>query len=136
MAFTAVRSTIPAAAYLLFFSNIFWTIAYDTQYAMADREDDLKIGIKSTAILFGKQDLLIIAILQILALILLALAGSYFQRGWIYGAGLIIAAAYFISQHLLARTRQPEDCIKAFINNHRVGMAIFIGLALDFNVQN
>jgi len=136
MAFTAEQQALPAGLWLISAAIVLWTVAFDTYYAMADREDDLKIGIKSTAILFGKQDLLIIAILQILALILLALAGSHFQRGWIYSAGLIIAAAYFISQHLLARTRQPEDCIKAFLNNHRVGMAIFTGLALDFSVQN
>jgi 4-hydroxybenzoate polyprenyltransferase len=136
MAFTAEQQALPAGLWLISAAIVLWTVAFDTYYAMADREDDLKIGIKSTAILFGKQDLLIITILQILALILLALAGSYFQRGWIYSVGLTIAAAYFISQHLLARTRQPEGCIKAFLNNHRVGMAIFIGLALDFSLQN
>jgi len=136
MAFAAEQQALPAGLWLISAAIVLWTIAFDTYYAMVDREDDLTIGIKSTAILFGKQDLLIIAILQILALILLTLAGSYFQRGWIYSLGLIIAAAYFISQHLLARTRQPEGCFKAFLNNRRVGMAIFIALALDFSLQH
>jgi 4-hydroxybenzoate polyprenyltransferase len=136
MAFAAEQQALPAGLWLISAAIVLWTIAFDTYYAMVDREDDLTIGIKSTAILFGKQDLLIIAILQILALILLTLAGSYFQRGWIYSLGLIIAAGYFISQHLLARTRQTEGCFKAFLNNHRVGMAIFIALALDFSLQH
>ena len=136
MAFAAEQQALPAGLWLISAAIVLWTIAFDTYYAMVDREDDLTIGIKSTAILFGKLDLLIIAILQILALILLTLAGSYFQRGWIYSLGLIIAAAYFISQHLLARTRQTEDYFKAFLNNHRVGMAIFIALALDFSLQH
>ena len=136
MAFAAEQQALPAGLWLISAAIVLWTIAFDTYYAMVDREDDLTIGIKSTAILFGKQDLLIIAILQILALILLTLAGSYFQRGWIYSLGLIIAAAYFISQHLLARTRQTEGYFKAFLNNHRVGMAIFIALALDFSLQH
>lgn len=136
MAFAAEQQALPTGLWLISAAIVLWTIAFDTYYAMVDREDDLTIGIKSTAILFGKQDLLIIAILQILALILLTLAGSYFQRGWIYSLGLIIAAAYFISQHLLARTRQTEGYFKAFLNNHRVGMAIFIALALDFSLQH
>ena len=136
MAFAAEQQALPAGLWLISAAIVLWTIAFDTYYAMVDREDDLTIGIKSTAILFGKQDLLVIAILQILTLILLTLAGSYFQRGWIYSLGLIIAAAYFISQHLLARTRQTEGYFKAFLNNHRVGMAIFIALALDFSLQH
>jgi 4-hydroxybenzoate polyprenyltransferase len=135
MAFAAEQQALPAGLWLISAAIVFWTIAFDTYYAMVDREDDLKIGIKSTAILFGKKDLLIIAILQILALTLLILAGNYFQRGWIYSLGLIVAAAYFISQHLLARKRQAEGCFQAFLINHRVGMAIFIGLALDFSLQ-
>jgi len=135
MAFVAEQQALPAGLWLISAAIVLWTVAFDTYYAMVDREDDLKIGIKSTAILFGRQDLLIIAILQLLALVLLAVAGGYFQRGWVYSMGLIIAAGYFICQQLQARTRQPQGCFKAFVNNHRVGMAIFIGLALDYSLQ-
>ena len=135
MAFAAEQQTLPVGLWLISGAIILWTIAFDTYYAMVDREDDLKVGVKSTAILFGKQDLLIIAILQVSTLILLYLAGNYFNRGWIYGLGLIIAAGYFISQHLQARSRDTEGCFKAFLNNHRVGMAVFIGLALDYSLQ-
>ena len=128
MAFAAEQQALPASLWLISGAIVLWTIAFDTYYAMADREEDLKIGIKSTAILFGKQDLLIIAVLQVLTLILLATAGNYFNRGWIYDLSLIIAAGYFVSQHLQARARKTEGCFKAFLNNHRVGMAVFIGL--------
>lgn len=134
MAFAAEQQALPASLWLISGAIVLWTIAFDTYYAMADREEDLKIGIKSTAILFGKQDLLIIAVLQILTLILLATAGNYFNRGWIYDLSLIIAAGYFVSQHLQARARKTEGCFKAFLNNHRVGMAVFIGLALDYSL--
>ena len=134
MAFAAEQQALPAGLWLISGAIVLWAIAFDTYYAMADREDDLKIGIKSTAILFGKQDLLIIAVLQILTLILLATAGNYFNRGWIYDLSLIIAAGYFVSQHLQARARKTEGCFKAFLNNHRVGMAVFIGLALDYSL--
>ena len=134
MAFAAEQQALPASLWLISGAIVLWTIAFDTYYAMADREEDLKIGIKSTAILFGKQDLLIIAVLQILTLILLATAGNYFNRGWIYDLSLIIAAGYFASQHLQARARKTEGCFKAFLNNHRVGMAVFIGLALDYSL--
>jgi 4-hydroxybenzoate polyprenyltransferase len=134
MAFAAEQQALPASLWLISGAIVLWTIAFDTYYAMADREEDLKIGIKSTAILFGKQDLLIIAVLQVLTLILLATAGNYFNRGWIYDLSLIIAAGYFVSQHLQARARKTEGCFKAFLNNHRVGMAVFIGLALDYSL--
>lgn len=134
MAFAAEQQALPAGLWLISGAIVLWAIAFDTYYAMADREDDLKIGIKSTAILFGKQDLLIIAVLQILTLILLATAGNYFNRGWIYDLSLIIAAGYFVSQHLQARARKTEGCFKAFLNNDRVGMAVFIGLALDYSL--
>jgi 4-hydroxybenzoate polyprenyltransferase len=132
MAFAAQQQVLPSGLWLVFVAVICWTVAFDTYYAMVDRDDDLQIGIKSTAILFGKSDLLIIALLQITALILLALAGTYFNRGWVYGVGLVIAAGYFIVQHLQARARDAEGCFKAFLNNHRVGMVIFISLALDY----
>ena len=135
MAFAAEQQALPRGLWLISAAIVLWTVAFDTYYAMVDREDDMKIGIKSTAILFGKQDLLIIALLQILALIILAITGSYFQRGWVYYLGLMVAAGYFVAQHLEARSGEPEGCFRAFLNNHRVGMAIFIGLALDYSLQ-
>ena len=134
MAFAAEQQTLPAGLWLISTAIVLWTIAFDTYYAMVDREDDLNIGVKSTAILFGKYDLLIIAVLQITSLILLGFAGDYFNRGVVYNLGLVIAAGYFVAQHLQARSREADGCFNAFLNNHRVGMAIFIGIALDYGL--
>ena len=135
MAFAAETQELPGALWFIFAAIIVWTIAFDTYYAMVDREDDLKIGIKSAAILFGRHDLLIIALLQLATLVLLLMAGISFGRGVLYFLGLGAAAAYFISQNRQARSRHSEGCFKAFLNNHRVGMVIFIGLALDYFLQ-
>lgn len=135
MVFAAEQETLPAGLWLISAAIILWVIAFDTYYAMVDRKDDVKIGVKSTAILFGKHDLLIIAILQFCSLILLGFAGDYFNRGGLYTFGLVIAGGYFFTQHLQARSRQPDGCFKAFLNNHRVGLCIFIGLALDYSLQ-
>jgi 4-hydroxybenzoate polyprenyltransferase len=132
MAFAAERNQLPVTLWLIFVAVILWTIAFDTYYAMVDREDDLKVGIKSTAILFGRYDLLIIALLQLMTLILLFTAGLEFGRSWFYMSGLIAAALYFVNQYIQARSREREACFKSFLNNHRVGMVIFIGLALDY----
>ena len=132
MAFAAERGQLPPTLWLIFAAVVLWTVAFDTFYAMVDRPDDIPIGIKSTAILFGKWDLTVIAALQLATLLLLALAGFYYGRGWLFTLGLVAAAAYFINQHRLARNRDPEGCFKAFLGNHRVGMVIFIGLAADY----
>jgi 4-hydroxybenzoate polyprenyltransferase len=132
MAFAAERNQLPVTLWLIFVAVILWTIAFDTYYAMVDREDDLKVGIKSTAILFGRYDLLTIALLQLMTLILLLIAGLEFGRSWFYVLGLIAAALYFVHQYMQARSREREACFKSFLNNHRVGMVIFIGLALDY----
>ena len=134
MAFAAEQQALPVGLWLISTAIVLWTIAFDTYYAMVDREDDLNIGVKSTAILFGKYDLLIIAVLQITSLILLGFAGDYFNRGVVYNLGLVIAAGYFVAQHLQARSRDADGCFNAFLNNHRVGMAIFIGIALDYGL--
>lgn len=132
MAFAAERNQLPVTLWLIFVAVILWTIAFDTYYAMVDREDDLKVGIKSTAILFGRYDLLIIALLQLTTLILLLIAGLEFGRSWFYMSGLIAAALYFVNQHIQARSREREACFESFLNNHRIGMVIFIGLAMDY----
>jgi len=135
MAFAAETNGLPLELWVVFAAIVFWTIAFDTYYAMVDRNDDLQIGIKSTAILFGKYDLLIIGLLQIAVLALLVWAGLLFDRGAIYFIGLAVAAAYFINQHIISRSRDREACFAAFLNNHRVGMVIFIALAADYLVN-
>lgn len=135
MAFAAEQQQLPPGLWLVFLAVILWTIAFDTYYAMVDREDDLVVGIKSTAILFGRYDLFIIILLQLGMLLLLVLAGIYFERGWIYTLGLLAAGGYFLNQYRLARSREPVACFKAFLNNHRVGMVVFIGLALDYLIE-
>tara|TARA_R110000772_G_scaffold35177_8_gene84897 strand:- start:93 stop:560 length:468 start_codon:yes stop_codon:yes gene_type:complete len=132
MAFTAQTGTLPAQAWLLYIANLMWTVAYDTQYAMVDREDDLKIGIKSTAILFGEADLLIIGFLQLFFLITLALSASYFELGNWFQFSLLLALGFFIYQHTLTWDRQPAQCFKAFLNNAYVGLVIFICTVLDY----
>ena len=135
MTFAAERGQLPAGLWLIFAAVILWTLAFDTYYGMVDREDDLKIGIKSAAILFGRYDLAIIALLQLLSLALLFVAGLQFGRGWIYTAGLLVAGGYFVRQNCQARSRNREAYFSAFLNNNRVGQVIFIGLSADYFFQ-
>ncbi len=136
MAFMAIQGTIPSDAWLLFVATILWALIYDTQYAMVDREDDLQVGIKSTAILFGRHDRLIIALLQGLMLLLLVLVGRSARLGLAYDAGLMVAFGLALYQLWLIRDRDPARCFQAFLNNHYFGMAIFIGLVVDFLVAH
>ncbi len=128
MAWAAQTGELTAITWLLFTANLLWTVAYDTQYAMVDRDDDLRIGIKSTAILFGELDTLINAVLQILALVGLLFVGAKLSLGWFYYLGLVGAAGLFVYQYRLTRTRDRDGCFKAFLNNHWVGMTIFAGI--------
>ncbi len=132
MAFTAETGSVPAEAWLLFCFNVLWTVAYDTYYAMADREDDLKIGVKSTAILFGDADRAIIAILQGLALFCLVLAAARFELGFPFYFGLLLAAGCFVWQNRLSATRDRQLCFAAFLHNHWAGLAIFAGTVLHY----
>lgn len=132
MAFAAQSNQLPASIWLLFLANICWTVAYDTMYAMVDREDDLKIGVMSTAILFGKNDRLIIGILQLLTLGLLFWTGFIFDRGFFYYAGLLMASFFFLYQQWLIAERNPAQCLQAFLNNNWFGAVVFVGLALDY----
>lgn len=134
MAFAAITNTIPAIAWLLFLTVIIWAIIYDTQYAMVDKADDLKIGIKSSAIWFGTYDRLIIGILQTIMLILLFTIGQYTQRQWPYFTSLIIATGLAIYQQYLIRHRQPAQCFKAFLHNNYLGLCIFLGLWIDYKL--
>ena len=134
MAFTAETGSLPAAAWLLYIANLLWTVAYDTYYAMTDREDDLKIGVKSTAILFGDADRVIILTLQGLALGCLLLAGSHFELGGWFHLGLLAAAGCFVWEFWYTRDRDPQRCFKAFLHNHWAGLAIFVGIVLNYAV--
>ena len=134
MAFAAETGSLPHYAWLIYTATLVWTVAYDTQYAMCDREDDLKVGIKSTAILFGDADRLMIGILQALALWPLYLLGQQLNFGWPWYAGLLIAVALFAYQHWLIRNREPAKCFQAFLNNQWVGAAVFAGLWVNYLV--
>ncbi len=132
MAYMAVAGAIPVSAWLLFTATLIWSLIYDTQYAMVDREDDLKIGIKSTAILFGARDRLAIGLLQILMLGLLLGIGLNAGRGAWYLGGLALAAGLGLYQQWLMRGREPHACFQAFLNNNYFGLAVFAGLVLDY----
>ena len=132
MAFTAVSEDVPTIAWLIYIAKILWTIAYDTMYAMVDRDDDLKIGVKSTAILFGDLDKLIIGILQILTLAILIIVGLQLSLSLPYYMGVIVVAGLFSYQQWLIRNREREPCFKAFLNNHYAGMAIFVGILIHY----
>lgn len=135
MAFSAETGQVPAAAWLLWIANLLWTVGYDTYYAMTDRDDDLRIGVKSTAILFGDADRLIIVILQGLALACLLLAGARFGLGGWYYLGLAGAALCFAWQYWQTRERERMACFKAFLHNHWAGSLIFVGIVLDYGLR-
>ncbi|MGL5293927.1 MAG: 4-hydroxybenzoate octaprenyltransferase [Aeromonas sp.] len=132
MAYAAQAGALPLVAWLLFFANLLWTIAYDTQYAMVDRDDDLKLGLKSSAILFGRYDKRMIGGLQLSTLLLLLAVGQLMALGQSYYWGLLGAAVLFVYQQRLIRERQREACFQAFLNNNYVGALVFMGLALDY----
>lgn len=132
MAFAAQTGSLTATAWLLFIANIFWATAYDTAYAMADREDDLKIGVKSAAILFGDNDRFMIGLLHAAVLLDLALVGHNASLGAAYYCGLAAAACFAVYQQCLIRKREPHACFQAFMNNNWFGCAIFVGLALSY----
>jgi len=132
MAYAAQTDSVPRLAWLLFIANILWTMAYDTMYAMVDREDDLKIGIKSSAILFGDADCAMIGLMQTMALLALLLVGLDMQLGLWYYLGLGSAAVFALYQQGLIANREPSACLRAFLNNNYFGLAIFIGTALHF----
>ncbi|ACJ31329.1 4-hydroxybenzoate polyprenyl transferase, proteobacterial [Shewanella piezotolerans WP3] len=134
MAYAAQTGTVPAEAWWLFAANWCWTVAYDTMYAMVDRDDDLKVGIKSTAILFGKYDRQIIAAFQFAALACFIIAGLIAERGVIYGGGILAFIGFALYQQKLIFGRERAPCFKAFLNNNWAGMALFIALGLDYLV--
>jgi 4-hydroxybenzoate polyprenyltransferase len=134
MAFAAVTGTVPLLAWVIFFANVFWSVAYDTAYAMVDREDDIKVGVKSTAILFGRYDRFMIAVFHIFCLGLLAWAGVIAHLGIVYFASLLIALSLAVWQQWLIRDRQGPACFRAFLNNNWLGAAVFAGLFFSLTV--
>ena len=132
MSFAAQTGTIPAVAWELYLATILWALIYDTMYAMVDRDDDLKIGVKSTAILFGDLDRIVLAVLQAFMLLMLYAVGRQLTLGAPYELGLVAAAGLFLYQQRLIYHRVKADCFKAFLNNHWLGAAVFAGLALHY----
>jgi 4-hydroxybenzoate polyprenyltransferase len=135
MAFAAQHGSLMTVAWALMIANMFWAIAYDTEYAMVDREDDVRLGLKSSAILLGHYDVAGVMIAHALFLLILLAIGYERQLGVLYYAGLAAAAGLMGCQYRLIRNRRREDCFKAFLNNNWVGLAIFAGLALDLFVR-
>src|SRR5690606_13944800 len=133
--FAAVQGEVPPVAWVLYVANIFWATAYDTWYAMVDRDDDLRMGSKSTAILFGELDLVAQGVLYVLVFVALALAGRQSGMGLTYAAGLCVAAGFVVYQFVISRHRERGPCFRALLNNHWVGMAVFIGIAADYALR-
>jgi 4-hydroxybenzoate polyprenyltransferase len=135
MAFAAVTGEVPTIAWLAFLANVLWATAYDTWYAMVDRDDDIRLGARSTAILFGDMDLVAQGVLFGSFLVALLLLGQRAGLGWPYLAGLGVATALILWQFWLARRRQPDGCFRAFLVNHWVGMAVFAGIAAAYAID-
>ena len=134
MAFSAQTGTVPASAGWIFLATVLWTLIYDTLYAMADRDEDLKIGVKSTAILFAKYDQIFITLLQVLLMIVFIKIGNLFDLGAFYDISLIIILLFMIYHQFLIKKRQKMDYFKAFINNHFIGMTVFFGIFLSIAI--
>jgi len=132
MAFTAQANEITVVTWLIFMATVLWATAYDTMYAMADREDDLKIGVKSTAILFGEADKIIIGLLQALLIFDLVLIGQNSDLGLYYYLGLTAASGLAIYQQFLIKDRDRQKCVKAFVNNNWFGFCVFLGIFVDY----
>jgi 4-hydroxybenzoate polyprenyltransferase len=132
MAYAAETGLLPRTAWVLFMTAVLWAGIYDTLYAMVDRDDDLRIGVKSSAILFADMDRLLIGAMQAMMLFALLLVGRTLQFGNWYTAAVVAAAVFFLYQQWLIRKREPTKCLSAFTNNHYVGMTIFIGIVLEY----
>lgn len=136
MVFAARLGEVPGIAWLIFAITVLWAIIYDTMYAMVDREDDLKIGVKSTAVLFASADRRIIAALQLLMMVLLVIAGQVLALGMFYYLGLVVAGGLFVYQQYLIRERDPVRCFRAFLNNNWFGAAVFAGIFFHYLFLN
>jgi len=136
MAFTAVANDVTKLTGLLFLANLLWIVAYDTQYAMVDRKDDIKLSLKSSAILFGDMDRLLIGTLQLLFIYGLYLVGQNAELHWPYFVGLGLAACFCAYQQYLIKDRTRDGCFKAFLNNHWLGLTVFVSIVLDFYIYS
>ena len=132
MAYAAHLDMIPQTAWVLLLANVFWAVAYDTEYAMVDRADDLKIGIKTSAITFGRFDVAAVMLCYAMTLALIAWVGYQMHAQWAFYSGLAVAAAIAIYHYTLIRGREPAPCFKAFLHNNWVGASIFAGIVMDF----
>lgn len=135
MSFTAQTNDVPAVAWVIYLAVVIWALVYDTMYAMVDKEDDLKIGVKSTAILFGDKDREILAFLQIVILLLMIQVGRMQGLSWIYYCVLAVASGFFIYQQKLIFYRDKVDCFKAFLNSNYFGLTIFLGLVVEYGLS-
>jgi len=133
MVFAATKGSVPKGAWWVFLATIIWTVIYDTMYAMADREEDLKIGVKSTAILFAKYDRVIIGVLQILLLLILVKIAIIFKLGMFYNLSLLIVAVLMVYHQKLIKNREKTACFKAFLHNNYIGLVVFTGIALKLS---
>ncbi|MEW9798040.1 4-hydroxybenzoate octaprenyltransferase [Alteromonas lipolytica] len=134
MAIMAVMETVPVWGWLLFVANLLWTVAYDTMYAMVDRDDDVRVGIKSTAILFGRYDVLIVSILLLTVLALFVVIGQMMAAAWPFYAGVVVSAGLFIRQYFQIRERQRDACFRAFLESHYVGLVMTLALIANYLV--
>lgn len=132
MAFAAETNTLPVKLWLIYIAVVIWTLVYDTFYAMVDRDDDIKIGVKSTAVFFGDADRVITGGLQAFVVLILLIIGQNFSMHWLYYLSVAVAAGLFGYQQYLIREREKDSCFKAFLNNNWVGLVIFLGIALDY----
>jgi 4-hydroxybenzoate polyprenyltransferase len=135
MAFTAENGQVASVAWLILLINIIWSVIYDTLYAMVDRDDDIAIGLKSTAILFADHDLLILRILKTIMILLLIWLGLVLQLGWPWLIGVACAAGLFVLQQVWVRERQREACFKAFLINNWIGLVLFCGLLISYKLN-
>lgn len=135
MAFAAEQAQVPRLGWLLFIVTVVWVVIYDTEYAMTDREDDIKLGVRSTAILFGELDRAVLGAMQLLLVLGLLLVGRSADRGYWYLGGVAAAAVFMLYQQYLMREREPTRCFTAFLNNAWLGLSVFVGLALDYILQ-
>lgn len=135
MAFAAHGNHVPTVAWLLLLGNVFWAIAYDTEYAMVDREDDRRIGIRTSALTFGRYDVAAVIACHALFLAVLVAVGLHYRLGFYYYAGLVVAGVLAASQYFMIRERDPARCFRAFLHNNWVGAAVFAGLLAQYHLR-
>lgn len=136
MAYAVHFDTIPVTAWVLLLANMFWAMAYDTEYAMVDRADDLKIGVKTSAITFGRFDVAAVMLCYATSFVLIAWAGCQIRTRWAFYAGLGVAAILAVYHYTLIRDRDPARCFKAFLHNNWIGVSIFTGIVADFTIMD